>query len=48
MTVTWSFAMVMGDNNIDDANKCRKLLPMLITMEMQWCKAGMVHARMGH
>ncbi len=25
MTVTWLLAMVMGDNKIDDANKCRQI-----------------------
>jgi hypothetical protein len=42
MTITWSLATVMGDNKIDNAKDAGKLLAILITMEMRWCKAGVL------
>jgi hypothetical protein len=42
MTATCLLATVMGDNKIDDEKKSGKLLVILITMGMHWCKAGCI------
>jgi hypothetical protein len=40
MAVTWSLAMVKGNNKINDAKKSGKLLAISITTGMQQSKAG--------